>query len=262
MQRATRISGRLTLIGGRRSSRRYVIRTVREQTRIESMRFEAFSRRAAEQRGDCLVIGAFERGELGPIAAAVNTGAARPRAAPCSRAATSPAARTRRCCCRTAAGSPRGRLLLVGPGAARPVQPPRLAPRAAGRHRRARAHPHRLGRRWRSSARRARELDDYYFGRAIAEIAGSALYRINDLKSARRPRPPALARIRIGPVETAALAAVRRGLAAGEALAESARCCATWATCRPTSARRAISPIRRASSQRQLSPAAAGAHLR
>ena len=29
------------------------------------MRFEAFCRKAAEQRSDCLVIGAFERAELG-----------------------------------------------------------------------------------------------------------------------------------------------------------------------------------------------------
>ena len=36
------------------------------------MRFEAFSRRAAEQRSDCLVIGAFERAELGPEALAVD----------------------------------------------------------------------------------------------------------------------------------------------------------------------------------------------
>jgi len=69
----------------------------------------------------------------------------------------------------------------------------------------------------------ARELDDYYFGRAIAELTGASLYRINDMKSARKPRPPALARVLGGPVDTGALAAVRRGLAAGAALAESAR---------------------------------------
>jgi leucyl aminopeptidase len=69
----------------------------------------------------------------------------------------------------------------------------------------------------------ARELDDYYFGRAIAELTGSGLYRINDLKSARKPRPPALARVLSGPVEAAALGTVRRGLAAGAALIESAR---------------------------------------
>ena len=36
------------------------------------MRFEAFSRRAAVQRGDCLVIGAFEHSELGAEASAVD----------------------------------------------------------------------------------------------------------------------------------------------------------------------------------------------
>src|ERR1700689_1616181 len=36
------------------------------------MRFEAFSRKAAEQRCDCLVIGVFERGELGSEAQAVD----------------------------------------------------------------------------------------------------------------------------------------------------------------------------------------------
>ena len=65
------------------------------------------------------------------------------------------------------------------------------------------------------------ELDDYYFGRAIAEAAGNALYRVNDLKSARRQRPPPLARIRVGPVEEGSLAAVRRGLAAGDAVGAS-----------------------------------------
>ena len=69
----------------------------------------------------------------------------------------------------------------------------------------------------------ARELDDYYFGRALAEATGNSLYRINDLKSARKPRPVALARVLSGPVPAAALAAVRRGLAAGAALIESAR---------------------------------------
>jgi leucyl aminopeptidase len=66
-----------------------------------------------------------------------------------------------------------------------------------------------------------RELDDYYFGRASAEITGASLYRINDLKTPRRPRPPPLARILVGPVESSGLAEVRRGLASGAALIES-----------------------------------------
>src|ERR1700733_14814498 len=36
------------------------------------MRFEVFSRKAAEQRSDCLVVGVFERAELGTEATAVD----------------------------------------------------------------------------------------------------------------------------------------------------------------------------------------------
>src|ERR1700722_18754721 len=32
----------------------------------------------------------------------------------------------------------------------------------------------------------SKELDDYYFGRAVAEIAGNSLYRVNDLKTAKK----------------------------------------------------------------------------
>jgi hypothetical protein len=32
----------------------------------------------------------------------------------------------------------------------------------------------------------ARELDDYHFGRAAAEIVGAALYRVNDLKTGKK----------------------------------------------------------------------------
>jgi leucyl aminopeptidase len=64
----------------------------------------------------------------------------------------------------------------------------------------------------------ARELDDYYFGRSLAELAGSALYRVNDLKSGKKPAPPALQRILAGPVKGAGIAQVRRGLQHGQAL--------------------------------------------
>ena len=60
------------------------------------MRFEAFSRRPVEQRGDCLVIGVFERAQLGPIGAAVNTGL-RGRIAALLARGDFAAARTRRC---------------------------------------------------------------------------------------------------------------------------------------------------------------------
>jgi leucyl aminopeptidase len=67
------------------------------------------------------------------------------------------------------------------------------------------------------------ELDDYYFGRAIAQIAQAALYRINDLKSGKKPGPPRLERVLAGPVEKSAAAAAQRGLAHGGAIAEACK---------------------------------------
>src|SRR5581483_9967588 len=46
----------------------------------------------------------------------------------------------------------------------------------------------------------AKELDHYYFGRAVAEIAAAGLYRINDLKSGKKPKPARLERVLAGPV--------------------------------------------------------------
>src|SRR5205823_5948372 len=40
----------------------------------------------------------------------------------------------------------------------------------------------------------AKQLDDYYFGRAVAELTGAALYRVNDLKTGKKAPAPALAR--------------------------------------------------------------------
>src|SRR5215472_14555854 len=63
----------------------------------------------------------------------------------------------------------------------------------------------------------ARQLDDYYLGRVVAEVTGSVLYRVNDLKTARKPPPTALTRVLAGPVRKAA--AAERGLAHGAAVA-------------------------------------------
>jgi len=65
----------------------------------------------------------------------------------------------------------------------------------------------------------------------VAEITGTSLYRVNDLKSARKPRPPAWHGA-VRPGDSGALSAVRRGLAAGAAVSESSRCCEILATCR------------------------------
>ncbi|MGC8521153.1 MAG: leucyl aminopeptidase [Steroidobacteraceae bacterium] len=68
----------------------------------------------------------------------------------------------------------------------------------------------------------AAALDDYYYGRGVAELTVSALYRINDLKTGKKPKAAALSQVLAGPVTRAAAAAVARGLAHGEALARAA----------------------------------------
>jgi len=66
----------------------------------------------------------------------------------------------------------------------------------------------------------AKQLDDYYLGRQIAELTGAALYRVNDLKSAKKPAPPALKKVLAGPVRKAS--AAERGLSHGTAVAAAA----------------------------------------
>ncbi len=68
----------------------------------------------------------------------------------------------------------------------------------------------------------AKELDDYYFGRAIAEIVGSTLYRVNDLKTNKKPKPPALQKVLAGPVRKAAADEAERGLEHGQAVSSAA----------------------------------------
>jgi leucyl aminopeptidase len=67
----------------------------------------------------------------------------------------------------------------------------------------------------------AKLLSDERLGRAVAEIAGNSLYRVNDLKSAKKPRPPALARIVVAATAKAE-AGVRKGFTQGSALASGA----------------------------------------
>jgi leucyl aminopeptidase len=62
------------------------------------------------------------------------------------------------------------------------------------------------------------ELDDYYLGRGSAEASAQALYRINDLKTARRPKVPALRAV-ILHCAAEAKSDIRRGLRDGTAIA-------------------------------------------
>jgi leucyl aminopeptidase len=69
----------------------------------------------------------------------------------------------------------------------------------------------------------AKELDDYYFGRAIAEIVGSTLYRVNDLKTAKKPKTAPLQKVLAGPVRKAGVEGAERGLEHGDAIAAAVR---------------------------------------
>jgi leucyl aminopeptidase len=62
-----------------------------------------------------------------------------------------------------------------------------------------------------------KQLDDYYLGRQVAELTGAALYRINDLKTGKKPAPVALRKVLAGPVRKAA--AAQQGLTQGAAVA-------------------------------------------
>jgi len=63
----------------------------------------------------------------------------------------------------------------------------------------------------------AKVLADERLGRSVAELTGNTLYRVNDLKSAKKPRPHALNRVVVA-ASTKAEPAVKKGFAQGMAL--------------------------------------------
>ncbi len=64
-------------------------------------------------------------------------------------------------------------------------------------------------------------LSDERFGRAVAEVAGNTLYRVNDLKSAKKPRAHALARV-VVPATAKSAPSIKKGFGQGAALAGGA----------------------------------------
>ena len=67
----------------------------------------------------------------------------------------------------------------------------------------------------------AKLLTDERLGRAVAEVTGQALYRTNDLKSAKKARPHALTRVVVAAPAKAAQA-IQKGFTQGSALAAGA----------------------------------------
>jgi leucyl aminopeptidase len=67
----------------------------------------------------------------------------------------------------------------------------------------------------------AKDLDDYYLGRCVAEITGTVLYRTNDLKTGKKPPAAAITQVLAGPVRATGMAQAKQGLEHGWALAQA-----------------------------------------
>ncbi len=181
------------------------------------MQFEVWSKGLAQLAVECIVVGVFDEPQLGPEARALDTAAGGRLKALIARGDFSGRSGETLLLTEVAAVSA-GRVLLVGLG------PAKSYGRKAWRRACGTAVSALTRTRIRSAAfglerPSARELNDYHFGRALAEITGSTLYRINDLKSGKKPPPPALERVLAGPVRGTALRTVRRGLEHGSAVA-------------------------------------------
>lgn len=184
------------------------------------MQFEVWSKGLAHLSVDCLVLGVFEDGQLDENALAVDdTLDGRLRALAKRGDFSGRIAETLLLTDLTGVGATR--VLLVGLGGHKSFErrPWRRAINAAVTA---------LARTKIKSAAIAlarppsRSLDDYYFGRGIAEITGSVLYRVNDLKTGKKPAAPVLETVHAGPVRKAAIEAVSRGLRDGAAVAAAA----------------------------------------
>jgi leucyl aminopeptidase len=184
------------------------------------MQCTAYSGKTIAQPADCLVVGVFEARVLGAEARAVDR-ATRGRLKSLLQRGDFSGRAGESLLLTDLPGLRASRLLLVGLGASQ------------GFHRRS----------WRKALVTAvaalartriasavmaierpsdKDLDAYLLARSAAEAASSALYRINDLKTGKRPPTPRLARVKFGPFEAGALAEARRGLVDGLAISESA----------------------------------------
>ena len=185
------------------------------------MRFEIWNKGVATLEVDCLVVGVFEEGELTAHARSIDEAAGGRLKKLVSRGDFSGRA-AETLLVGDLPGLAASRVLLTGLGARKAFgrKPWRNAWTAA---------VDALVKTGVASAAVALErpdpeaLDDYYYGRAVAEIASLGLYRVNDLKTGKKPKPAALKRVLAGPAAKGQAKAIERGLAHGAAIAEAAK---------------------------------------
>lgn len=183
------------------------------------MRFDIWTGKLPAQAVDCIVIGAFEGGELGETARTVDAATGGRLRRLLSRG-DFPGRQGDTLLLPDLPGVKAERTLLVGLGAARSFNRRawrRACTAALSVLARTRVRSVALG----IDPPSSEPLGNYYFGRAVAEITGAALYRTNDQKTGRKPPPPALTSVSAGPVSASGAAAARRGLAHGAAVAEA-----------------------------------------
>ena len=184
------------------------------------MRFETWSSGIAALDVDCLVVGVFDEGELTAEARRVDQ-AAGGRIGRLLARGDFPGRAGETLLVADLPGLAAGRVLLSGLGPRKTFgrRPWRKAVLAAVTA---------LARTGVKSAAFALErpgaeaLDDYYYGRAMAELTHAALYRVNDLKSGKKPKPAALARVLAEAASRGAAREIARGLAHGAAVAVAA----------------------------------------
>jgi leucyl aminopeptidase len=180
------------------------------------MQFDLWSKGLAEASAECLVVGVFDESELTAEARALDAATGGKLAAIVARG-DFPGRSAETLLLTELPGLASARVLLVGLGAAKSFgrKPWRRAVTAAIQAlARTRIRTAVLG----LARPPARELDDYAFARSVAEITAAVLYRVNDLKTGKRPPAPALERLIAGPVRSSGSQAAQRGFAHGRAL--------------------------------------------
>ncbi len=181
------------------------------------MQFEVWSKGLAQVAVECVVVGVFDEPQLAAEARAIDAAAAGRLKSLVARGDFS--GRSGESLLLTdVSGVSAGRVLLVGLGAAKSYGR-KAWRRACGTAVSALARTRIRSAAFGLERPSLRELDDDYFGRSVAEIAGSTLYRVNDLKSGKKPPAPVLERIVAGPVRGTGVRAARRGLEHGRAAA-------------------------------------------
>jgi leucyl aminopeptidase len=188
---------------------------------MKSMHFDIWTTGITTVPVECLILGVFEEGELTEEARAVDTASGGRIAALVGRGDFS-AKSGETLLLTDLTGTKATRALLTGLGAKKNLT--RKAWRRACSAALTAVARTRIASVALAVARPgAKELDDYYLGRAAAELTGAALYQVNDLKTGKKPKPAALDTVLAGPLRRAGTAAARRGLSHGVAVANAMR---------------------------------------